>query len=79
MSLVVLAMTIIIIIIEDRWPVATVLLFAGIIIVPAALVDTFVLLGPEAGGSDDPLARPRERRGSGRRTRMSRRGRRRDE
>lgn len=79
MSLVVLAMTLIVIVVEDRWPVATVLLFAGIIIVPAALVDTFVLLGPEAGRSDDPLARPRDRRRGGRKERASRRGRRRGE
>lgn len=57
MSIIVLAMTIAVILVEDRLPIATILLFALIVIIPAATVDVLVFFGPDADRPHDPLAR----------------------
>lgn len=59
-----IAMTVLVIVVEDRIPVPTVLLFAGIVLFPAALVDAMVLFGNTQQAPDDPLSMPRPRRRS---------------
>lgn len=61
MSLVVLAMTIALILVEDRLPISAILVFASVIFVPALVVDLLVLFGPGTEPTREPLARPRPR------------------
>lgn len=62
MSLLVLAMTVVVILVEDRIPVPTVLLFAVVVFVPALAVDLMVLWDRPAGSEDRPRPRRRRRR-----------------
>lgn len=59
MSIIVVVMTIVLIVVDDRLPIATILLFAVLIFIPAAMVDALVFFGPGSDQAQDPLARPR--------------------
>lgn len=52
-------MTIVLILVEDRLPITTILGFALVGLVPALIVDVMVLFGPDADRPHDPLSRPR--------------------
>lgn len=54
-----IAMTIVLIVVDDRLPITTILLFAFLVFIPAVLVDALVFFGPGADQPEDPLARPR--------------------
>jgi hypothetical protein len=58
-SIIVIAMTIVLIVADDRLPITTILVFAILIFVPAVLVDALVFFGPGSDQPQDPLARPR--------------------